>query len=499
MKASGSASTPDVQYVEKWSKFINKNPLNQPKVWQYWRDDVRPKSQFNKKFINRFNKGIKSQQKAKALIRAGIPESRRGEVWWACSGGAELMAAAQQSYCDYLDLSRECSDNPAAESIIKDLHRTVITKELADRNSINVQSTDKRPRSVAVPPVDDAILPLKNILMAYSMRNPEVGYCQSMNFICAMLLLYLDEEQAFWVLTAIVETILLRDYYAPSMLGSRVDQLTFQSCLAWKLPRVFSHLRELDIILEPILCQWFLCLFVHVLPLDAVQRIWDCFFFEGNVVLFRIGLAICKLLETDILNSGDVATIFLLLKKPFGSDIDNEFINTLMITAFDKTWLGSIPRATLQHFRSQHILTLSNMANVGEDCDKDASVFDIDQKDVSKKKSATVYSGVERSLASVIQSDSFRGKIDQRKNNTANDTTSEIESNHRENDDIDNNVEGEADDEEEEILDPNTRGECEDIAPLEVSSISFKPPKSRRTSVAMKSLLLAQSLNNAES
>ena len=86
-------------------------------------------------------------------------------------------------------------------------------------------------------------MPLKNILLAYSVRNPQVGYCQSMNFLCAMLLLYLEEEQAFWVLAALVEVLLLSDYYAPSMLGSRVDQLTFQSCLAWKLPRIFAHLR----------------------------------------------------------------------------------------------------------------------------------------------------------------------------------------------------------------------------------------------------------------
>jgi hypothetical protein len=28
-----------------------------------------------------------------------------GEVWWACSGGAELMATSKQSYADYLTLA----------------------------------------------------------------------------------------------------------------------------------------------------------------------------------------------------------------------------------------------------------------------------------------------------------------------------------------------------------------------------------------------------------
>lgn len=40
---------------------------------------------------------------------------------------------------------------------------------------------------------------LFNILTAYSMFNSEVGYCQGMNHICALLIMYLsDDEDAFW-------------------------------------------------------------------------------------------------------------------------------------------------------------------------------------------------------------------------------------------------------------------------------------------------------------
>ena len=36
---------------------------------------------------------------------------------------------------------------------------------------------------------------------ADAVHNPEVGYCQSMNFIAAVLLLIVDEESAFWLVT----------------------------------------------------------------------------------------------------------------------------------------------------------------------------------------------------------------------------------------------------------------------------------------------------------
>lgn len=45
---------------------------------------------------------------------------------------------------------------------------------------------------------------LFNVLGAYSVYNLEIGYCQGMSQIVALLLMYLDEEDAFWALSALV-------------------------------------------------------------------------------------------------------------------------------------------------------------------------------------------------------------------------------------------------------------------------------------------------------
>ena len=88
---------------------------------------------------------------------------------------------------------------------------------------------------------------LRNVLIAYATHNPTVGYCQSMNFLAALLLLqvqpfYLrnvtvaktpdarvlqlqDEEAAFWVLVSIVEDK-LDQYYHRSLSGLRIDQVS---------------------------------------------------------------------------------------------------------------------------------------------------------------------------------------------------------------------------------------------------------------------------------
>lgn len=39
---------------------------------------------------------------------------------------------------------------------------------------------------------------LQEVLQAFTIHNPNIGYCQGMNFIAGMALLFLDKEDAFW-------------------------------------------------------------------------------------------------------------------------------------------------------------------------------------------------------------------------------------------------------------------------------------------------------------
>ena len=97
--------------------------------------------------------------------------------------------------------------------------------------------------------------------------------------MCSVLLLFLPEEQAFYLLCAICEQ-LIPDYYATNMIGSIVDQRIFEGFL-WnfhhsfielmndRMPNIMKHLKNLDLPLSVVTLAWFMCLFVGDLKLEV--------------------------------------------------------------------------------------------------------------------------------------------------------------------------------------------------------------------------------------
>ena len=53
---------------------------------------------------------------------------------------------------------------------------------------------------------------LRKLLRRYATLDPEIGYCQAMAFIAAMLLIYMDEQDAFYNFLAILQVCLLSGY-----------------------------------------------------------------------------------------------------------------------------------------------------------------------------------------------------------------------------------------------------------------------------------------------
>ncbi|KAI4108818.1 MAG: hypothetical protein L6R37_000816 [Teloschistes peruensis] len=220
----------------------------------------------------------------KQLVLAGIPVAYRAKIWAECSGASALRVPGY--YDDLVNNSLPESDDPINVAQIEmDIHRT-LTDNVFFRKGLGVSK-------------------LNEVLLAYSRRNPEVGYCQGMNLITASLLLIMPTaEDAFWMLTSIIENILPEQYYDRSLLASRADQKVLLAYTAEILPKLSEHFETMGIELEALTFQWFLSLFTDCLSAEALYRIWDvvfCFPDGGSTFLFQVALALLQLNEGDLL------------------------------------------------------------------------------------------------------------------------------------------------------------------------------------------------------
>ncbi|XP_014681573.1 PREDICTED: TBC1 domain family member 1-like [Priapulus caudatus] len=244
-----------------------------------------------------------------SAVKAGVPRSKRGQVWVLLveqhllkQGGSSssIWDAATDPQKPYDELLKELTSHQ--HHILLDLGRTFpqhayFTKQLGAGQ-----------------------LALFNILKAYSLCDGEVGYCQGLSFVAAVLLLHMgNEEKAFCLLKFLMFRVGFRRQYKPDMSALQIQMYQLSRLLHDQYRDLYEHFEQHEIVPSLYAAPWFLTVFSSQFPLRFVARVFDLVFLHGIEVIFRVALVLLGTHREQIMQCSKFESVMDFLKTSLPS------------------------------------------------------------------------------------------------------------------------------------------------------------------------------------
>lgn len=265
------------------------------------------------KMLNEWNQSGSVPLKLEKRIRKGIPDSVRGEVWRRLLGVPKVLKEQEGKYQEMLDFGLEHSKD--IRQIDLDVNRTY-------RNHIMFRDRYSTKQCM-----------LFRVLVAYSIYNSEIGYCQGMSHVAALLLMYMNEEDSFWSLSTLMSSDkhAMHGFFIPGFPKLRRFSAHHDRIIKKLLPNIYKRFKDFQIDSTLYTLKWFFQCFLDKVPFTLTLRLWDNFIYYGEIILTSMSYTLLRLHKKKILKKNIEELINFLqedLEKDFGYG-DDEAIEAL--------------------------------------------------------------------------------------------------------------------------------------------------------------------------
>ncbi|XP_043096034.1 TBC1 domain family member 1 isoform X5 [Puntigrus tetrazona] len=232
-------------------------------------------------------------------VGQGVPHQHRGEIWKLLSEQYLLRKEVPSTKppnndTPYKELLKQLTSQQHA--ILIDLGRTFPTHPYFSAQ------------------LGAGQLSLYNLLKAYSLLDPEVGYCQGLSFVAGVLLLHMSEEDAFHMLKFLMYDMGLRKQYRPDMIILQIQMYQLSRLLHDYHRELYTHLEQYEIGPSLYAAPWFLTAFASHFPLGFVARVFDMLFLQGSEVIFKVALSLLGSHKPLILQHDNLESIVEFIK-----------------------------------------------------------------------------------------------------------------------------------------------------------------------------------------
>jgi hypothetical protein len=164
---------------------------------------------------------------------------------------------------------------------------------------------------------------LEMCLRCFVEYRPDMGYVQGMSYLAAMILLNLDDREAFLALAALLTRGHFPYFYTVNPQGMSAHIAVFDQVVKEGSPDVARNLTIIGVNPQMYVIDWWMSLWSRALPYEIASRCWDLYLCD-DAYLYRISYCILVYFSFAIHEDSALDEVMSFLTKLYTQSIDEE-------------------------------------------------------------------------------------------------------------------------------------------------------------------------------